>query len=262
MLSFIDFKIFTSVAHTLSVLENFVKVQILVVESWSCYVNAQNALIKTLIWNDTSNIWHRPSSLAFEAFEEYISDSLIANFTASVEYDLGNYTSQYKAIMTTIPSCGRLFLRDELSYFCSFAVSGGLNSPFITSLRHIAQTQKTTYEKWKISRNSFESSIGLLYDSEFRHEIAFIDIVTFEWYYNMGQDIGVYVLEQVNQAYTAIEMFGNWTYSLIAIISFLAAILISITVKDSFKDVLSIIKLVPERFIYEKVQLMNKLRDL
>jgi len=261
-LSCFDILILSNARGTFSQLQNTLKVEILVVEAWGSFMNAQNALVKLILWNDTSNIWGKSSSAAFEEFQGYITQSLLANFTESLDYNLGNYTETYMSMMTSVPSCGRLFLLDDLSYFCEFAYSGGLNSPLLTSLRHIAQTQKNVYEKWKVSRNSFEESISLLYDSEFKAGLAFLDIVAMDLYFNFGQDIGASLLGQIYESLIIVTMFKYWTYGLLVIWSFCTSIAVWRNVKDSLRRILSIIKLVPERMIWEKGLLLKKLAKL
>lgn len=262
LISCLDYILYHSSNKSLIRLQNNLKIQILAVEAWGSYINAQNALIQTILWNGTSNIWQKPSDVAFEDFQTYISDCLIANFTDSLEYDLGTYTEEYRSLMSSTPACGRIFLTEDLAYFCKIAASGGLNSPFITSLRHISQTQITTYEKWKVSRGSFESAIDLLYDSEFRQEMGFIDMVCYQWYFTLGQEFGIAMFNQIAEGYKALRLFEYWTYILVSIFAVIEIVLVSLSVKDSLKRVISVTKLFPERQIYNNVQLMRKLSNL
>ena len=81
------------------------KVYILGVESWNAIYILHNAFFETLLWNNTLNMWGSGDSLSvYMKQRKYFKEKIIANFTDSLTYDLGNFTDSYRDALTKVRS--------------------------------------------------------------------------------------------------------------------------------------------------------------
>jgi len=81
---------------------NLIKAYILGIETWNSFVTVGNAMMRTIIWNNTANIWGRDSLSVFHSHLEYTQNNLMNNITEALGYDLGNLTDTYRDIITQV----------------------------------------------------------------------------------------------------------------------------------------------------------------
>lgn len=76
-------------------IDGLVKVFIYSVESWSVLASFNTAFFRTTMWNNTVPTWNSDSLSTFEYFADRLKNELLPNFTAALDYNMGNYSGIY-----------------------------------------------------------------------------------------------------------------------------------------------------------------------
>jgi hypothetical protein len=77
-------------------IDGLVKIFIVSVESWSVLVSCNVFFFETVFWNNTAGAWNQDSLATFEYFSDRLESNIIRNFTAALDYNMGNYSSIYQ----------------------------------------------------------------------------------------------------------------------------------------------------------------------
>lgn len=262
LMSLLNFLLMQQFKGSLNKLGNVLCVQILVIESWGSFMNAQNSILKSILWNDTSLIWGQPSSIAFEVYSEYISKNILANFSESIDWNLGNFTDEYRGIMTNNIACGSILLVGEMEYLCKTAYNGALNSPLLTVFRHIHSTQRELMDKWRISRYSWNLTLELLYDEQFRSDFSIHDQIGLDWYFIFGQKIGAALFSELDNSSEAIARYALFIRPAFCIWVAIIIILLSTALRDYWKIALHALRLFPQYKIAARKNLLKHIEAI
>lgn len=90
-------------SSTLRKTQNLLEVYLLDIDSWGALFGLHITFFELVLWNNTVPMWNGKSTLeTYEHFRDYVEDSVIANFSRALDYDLGYYTDEYQHFMTKV----------------------------------------------------------------------------------------------------------------------------------------------------------------
>lgn len=81
---------------------NLLKIYILHIELWSSLATVHTAAFETILWNNTVPMWNMESLKVYELSKEHLQHKVIDNLTEALEYDLGNYTGEFRNLMLRV----------------------------------------------------------------------------------------------------------------------------------------------------------------
>lgn len=84
-------------------INNLVSLYILGIEAWQSLASVHSFFLETVIWNDTVPVWGEDSTLGtYQFFVDHINEQVIPNYTRALEYDLGNFTTEFNYALTKV----------------------------------------------------------------------------------------------------------------------------------------------------------------
>ena len=95
MVIVMQFFYYLILSPTAEKIDGLVKVFIVSVESWSVLASLNSAFFRTVMWNNTIPTWESDSLEVYEYFADRLKNELIPNFTAALDYNMGNYSGIY-----------------------------------------------------------------------------------------------------------------------------------------------------------------------
>jgi len=81
---------------------NLVKSYVLGVEVWSAFSILGVTLFQAIIWNNTAPYFNSTADKVFENHLVYTNENVMKNLTDSTNYDLGNITETYQALINKV----------------------------------------------------------------------------------------------------------------------------------------------------------------
>jgi len=78
------------------------KTYILNTEVWNSFFTLHCVFFNTIFWNNTVEYWGTDSLSTFVKLENYIQNEVVANISSTLEYDIDNYTQDYRDVMTKV----------------------------------------------------------------------------------------------------------------------------------------------------------------
>ena len=86
---------------------NLLKVYIVSVEIWNSYATLNTIFINTLLWNSTVQFWGTDGLSTYQVMKSHIETNVLPNITESLDYDLGNYTDEWRKIVNQVSFLSR-----------------------------------------------------------------------------------------------------------------------------------------------------------
>lgn len=190
-------------------------------------INAHNAAIEAVLWNDTSKVWGRQAS---EMAYEYISwnkDNIITNLSDARSWNLGNYTERFYRLNFVDNVCGTIYLLKSPG-ICDKVYGGALNTPMMSTYRTFLIFLENLMANWEISKASREDTLRLLNSSTARSIWPFFEEVAYDFYFSLVIDSLRYVKLQaqsnidyarsLEQGILAFSCIWALTFTLIALL--------------------------------------------
>jgi len=81
---------------------NLLKAYILGVETWSSFITVGSCMLQAIFWNNTGVVWNTDPLSVFNSHLEYVENSVMNNITEALDYDLGNFTENYRSLFTKV----------------------------------------------------------------------------------------------------------------------------------------------------------------
>lgn len=135
-------------------LKGLVYAYTLTIETYSTFFQLHTAAIETILWNNTVNIWGKPSLAFFEEMSDFTKSYIYPNIEESLKLDLGNLTEFYRNNIMLQKTCGHIIFQDDPQN-CQLVYDRILNSNLLIVYKEMQYSLMSMIEVWKEARSDW-----------------------------------------------------------------------------------------------------------
>lgn len=188
-------------------LEGLIHVYTLTIETWATFFQLHTAVIETIMWNNTLQMWDNSSLVLFDELTDFTNDYIFANITKSLTYDLGNLTESYRSDILLKGACGYIIFEEEPEK-CQVVYDRILNSNLLTVYKEMQYSLRSMIEIWKEARYDWDEVKSLLNSNTMKSIWAYYLPISDAIYYFFVDKITKTLIGEIESNQRFVDLFG------------------------------------------------------
>lgn len=266
---FLQFIYFTVLYPKSTRIANLMQVYILGIEIWNSFVLLGQSMMSTIIWNNTALVWDTNSLNVFNSHLSYIESEVMLNLTHTFDYDLGNFTDEYRNMIIKVRkftnpkgnSCQTVYFLEEHKY-CYKYFNGLFNSNMYSSLKGIIESFKNVIFNWESARISVSKMKELMYMPEIIHFLHFFSNIMSYQYYAFTVGASNTIMLELSKNLEFVNIYSSIFEYTFLLIYLLAALLLIRPIQRIMENYYNIFYVIPFELFEMNIAIRQKIKKI